>query len=95
MKNCPVNRESANNAIRIWGPSTANLKGKTTRSHNEPVVINNEMIHPVPHDIMKLHSNITIGMDVMKVNGVPLLVTISTVLHYAALFELKDMSMPQ
>ena len=81
MKNCPVNRESARNAISIWGPSKANLKGKTTRSQGDPVVINDNMVYPVPHDIMRLHSDVTIGMDIMKVNGIPFLMIISTVRH--------------
>ena len=65
MKNFPVDRVSANNAVIIWGPSTANLKGKTTRSNTDPVVINDETIYPVPIEIMKIHGEITIGMDMM------------------------------
>ena len=91
MKNCPIDRVSANNAAIIWVPSTANLKGKTTRANNDPVVINDETIHPVPIKIMKIHGEVAIGMDIMKINGVPFLATISTVLHFDALYELKDM----
>ena len=91
MKNCPVDRVLANNAVSIWAPRAANLKGKTTLSNTNPGVINDETIHPVPTVIMKLHSKVTICMDIMKVIGVPLLITISAVLHFAALFELKDL----
>ena len=84
LKNCPISREAVRNPVKIWGPSTTNLKSKTTRSSTEVVVISEEIIHPVPPEIMEAHGNVSIGIDIMKVNGIPFLVTISTVLYYAA-----------
>ena len=40
---------------------------------------------------MEVYGNVAISIDIMKVNIVSFLVTISTVLHYAAIFELIDM----
>ena len=91
LKNCPVSREAVANAIKIWGPSKANLQGKTTRSSEEAVIVNAETVRPVPPEIMEAHSDVSIGMDIMKVNEIPFLVTISTVLHYAAFFELANL----
>ena len=39
-----------------------------------------------------MYGNVAIGMDIMKVNGIPFIVNISTSLDYTASYELKDMS---
>ena len=40
---------------------------------------------------METHSIVSIEMDIMKVNGIPILVIISTVLYYATFFELVNL----
>ena len=52
LKNYPINREAVKNSTKIWDPSVANMKGKTTRSSTEPVVVDGETIHPVPPENM-------------------------------------------
>ena len=40
---------------------------------------------------MEAQGRVSISMDIMEVNGIPFLVIISTVLQYAACFDLSDM----
>ena len=93
LKNCTVSRKSVVNAIKIWGPSKTNLQDTTNRSSAEAFVVNEETVHLVLPKIIETHVNVSVGMDIMKVNGILFLVTISTVLHYATFYELEDLKM--
>jgi hypothetical protein len=71
---CPVTMCDIKNARRIFGPNLANLRGKTTRTKPEHVRADYVKI---PQDFMELHKYMTIVADVMFVNGLPFMVTLS------------------
>jgi hypothetical protein len=74
IANCPVAMRNIQNAHQIFDPDLANLRGKTTRTKPEHVKADYVKI---PQDFMELHKYLTIVADVMFVNGLPFLVTLS------------------
>jgi hypothetical protein len=74
IKNCPVTSIDITNANKIFGTDVATLKGKTVRMTHPPVVTDYVQI---PNEIMSLNRNITLAIDLMFVNGLPFMVSIS------------------
>ena len=74
LSNCPVTPRDVLIANKLFGPDVSALKGKITRQ-GPPIVES-----PVSVDttsILKYYSKITLCVDLMYVNKVPLLVTLS------------------
>ena len=94
LNNSPITRESARHAECIWGPSVPNLDGKTTRSKAGAVQLNEECISPIPPQILINHPVVILGMDIVKVNGIPFLTTISRVIKLGTATELPDTKAP-
>ena len=74
INNCPVTTEDIDNADIIYGPDVPALKGKTVRTQSQPVTTD---VVKIPPEILSLHKNVTLTGDVMFVNGIPFLVTLS------------------
>jgi hypothetical protein len=74
ITNCPVTSKDVANANTIFGPDLATLKGKTVRITPPPVATDYVQI---PNEIMSLNHNVTLAIDIMFVNGLPFLVSIS------------------
>ena len=89
--NSPVTREAVHNTIKMWGPSVPSMKGKTTRSSPDSVDINVEHITIIPPYILENHANIVLCVDVMKVNKVPFLAIIGTIVKFGSVSELRNM----
>ena len=78
--NFPITREAGRNSVRIWGPSEDNLKGKTTRAKSNPVATGEDVITLLPSQVLEAHGSITLGVDIIEVNGTSFLVTYGRVL---------------
>jgi hypothetical protein len=74
IKNRPVTYINITNANKIFGPDLATLKGKTVRITPPPVMIDYVQI---PKEIMSLSRNVILAIDIMFVNGLPFMVSIS------------------
>jgi hypothetical protein len=74
LPNCPITSRDILAADDIFGPDIGSIKGKTTRS--TPSRVRPGMID-IPADIISHYRDITICADVMFVNKIPFLVTIS------------------
>ena len=74
IHNCPVTIEHVEAADRIFGLDVASLKEKTTRPPSPIVRTNVIAVTPV---IRKYHNNVELVADMMFVNEIPILVTLS------------------
>lgn len=74
IPNCPVTVLDINNAEFIWGPDIGSLKGKTVRRQPPAVRVTGT---DIPVSIMQQHKDVTLSVDVMKVAGIPFLMSIS------------------
>ena len=72
--NCPVTPADVEAAEQIFGPDIGSLKGKTTR-RNPPIV--DSPITSVLANILERYCDVTLCVDIMYVNRVAMLVSIS------------------
>ena len=70
----------------------SNLQGKSTRSTQGRVILNN--VCPIPPMLLTRHQNIILGIDVVKVNGVRFLDTYSRVVKFCTASEIHDTEIP-
>ena len=94
LLNSPITRKCVRNAVNIWGPSVANLKGKTTRERSRLVLLGASTITPLPPQILALHKSVTLGVDIMKVIGLPFLVSYSRMIKFGTTTELVNTKAP-
>lgn len=74
LDNCLVTVENIEVAKKVYGSDVAALKGKTTRP-KLPVVRQHVLV--VPPVIRQYHNDVKLVADVMFVNKLPFLVTLS------------------
>jgi hypothetical protein len=74
LQNCPITKTDILAAEDIFGPNLGSLKGKTVR-HNTPHM--RAETHEMLCKIMSIHHDVTLCADIMFVNQIPFLVTIS------------------
>lgn len=79
LSNCDVKAQDVINARRIFGPDVGSLKGKTVRQKEPHVELS---ITPIPEDIMERHRQLVVCFDIMYVNGIAFLVSISRALKF-------------
>jgi len=79
IKNCPVTVEDIDKSEKIFGPDISSMKGKVTRKKPTPVV---EDTIKLPHELRLAQMNITLCVDVIHVNSLTFLTTISRNLYY-------------
>ena len=73
ISNCPCTSKDVKIAEKIFGPDIGSLKGKTVRSKPNKVYTEEIKECRIPVE----YRDVTLGMDVMHVNGAGLLVTVS------------------
>jgi hypothetical protein len=88
IKNCDVTRQDIVNAEDIFGPERGSLKGKTVRKASDQVRSGD--LVPIPATILAHYRKIVLCVDVMKVNKLPFLVTISRAIKFGTVAWLKN-----
>jgi hypothetical protein len=68
IPNCPINRSDIVAAEDLFGPDVHSLKGKTVRRGEKHVTSD---VSPIPRDILSLHREVTLCVDIMYVNKLP------------------------
>jgi hypothetical protein len=92
IKNCDVTRQDIVNAEDIFGPDSGSLKGKTVRKASDQV--RSGGLVPIPATIMDHYRRIVLCVDVMKVNKIPFLVSISRAIKFGTVAWLKNSKAP-
>jgi len=88
LPNCPVTTDDVTAATNIFGPDIGSLKGKTVRKTQKAII---ESITPIPIDIYNKYKMVTLCIDVMYVNNIPFLTSISRHLRFGTVEWLKDL----
>ena len=76
IPNCPATIQDIKNVEFIWGGVIGSLKGKTVLCQSPAIRVTGADI-PLP--VMQEYKNVTLSVDVMKVTGIPFLITVSKV----------------
>jgi hypothetical protein len=88
-RNCPVTIEDLKIAQKIFGPDIGALKGKSTTSKPQPV--KSDLIE-IPDELRSQSQDITLCIDIMFVNGLPMSTSIDHSVRFRALVALDDRS---
>ena len=88
IPNCPVTTQDILTAEAIWGPDIGSLKGKTVRRKPMPIRITGT---DIPLQIMQKYRDVTLSVDVMKVTGIPFLMSISRHIKFGSSGKLDTM----
>ena len=76
--------------MSIWGTSIPKLNRKIKRTRGIPVALNDQTIASIPPHILQHHPVVVISIDVVRINGIPFLSTISIIIKLGTCTELLD-----
>jgi hypothetical protein len=74
VRNMDISVSAITNARQLFGPDLGGVRGKTVR--RRPAAVRPEYVG-IPDDLYERIKNVTLTADVMFVNGLPFLVTLS------------------
>ena len=87
LLNARITVEDINHAEHIFGKDLGSIVGKTTRAKPQHVVTDQVLIPP---DIMIFHRNVILSADIMYIDRVPFLLTISRDIQFTTVERLVD-----
>ena len=82
IANCPITPADVEAAEHMLGPDIGSLKGKTTRQN--PHIVESP-VTPVPTEILKRYQKVTLCIDIMYVNRVAMVVSISRSIKFGTI----------
>ena len=89
IPNCPSTTRDLGNAEYIWGKDLGSIKAKTVR--RKPRQRQVSMGTNIPLTIMQQYRDVTLSTDIMKVMGIPFLMSISKHIKFGSGGRLLDM----
>jgi hypothetical protein len=92
IKNCPVTADDVNIAEKMFGGDIGALKGKSTRSRPTPV---KDDLVDIPPKLLEQHQDLTYCMDIMYVNGMPMMTGINQSIRFRGLVPLASRVAPE
>jgi len=87
LTNCPVTVADVDAAKKIFGPNIGTLKGKSTIPTSP--VVKDDLVE-IPMEIKELHKDIILCIDIMFVNGIPMLTCIDRSLRFCSLVPMEN-----
>jgi len=87
LKDCPVNSQDVDVALKVWGNQVPMLKGKTVRW--KPPVVTEDVVQ-VPKQIWLLHRRVTLVIDIVFVNKIPYFATLSLRICFLSVTHLSN-----
>ena len=91
IKDCPVTVQDIDIAQQIWGKNIAALKGKTARG--KPNAVAKDFVK-VPMELMKLHHEVYLTVDIFFVNKIPFFLTLSRKICFTTVNHLGNRTVP-
>ena len=86
IKNCPITLEDIDIAEKIFGKDIHILKGKAVRTKPIPVI--NDYVE-IPKELKEIHKNIELCVDIMYIQGIMFLVTISRKIKFITIQSIE------
>jgi len=80
LLNCCITKEDIIHAEDILGPNLGSLKGNTTCKTSSKVILN--ICDNLPEGLLKVYSDVIIVMDMMYINKIPFVITMSRAIHF-------------
>ena len=90
IHNCPVSVDNVNTAEDVFGKDIFALKGKTTRQ--SPFAVTIDTID-IPPEMVKLHNDIFLGIDIFCANGLAFFITASSKIKLVTTEEIRSKNM--
>jgi hypothetical protein len=92
LRNCPITTDDANHALKIYGTNVDALRGKTTWTTPEHVP-SNQLRPALPFEILDAHKEVTLCVDLVFVDGITFLGSVSRNKHFTTAERLPTRSM--
>jgi hypothetical protein len=92
IRNCTVTSTDVATANKIFGPDHPTLRGKTIRITPPPVVT---YYIQIPREIVTLNRNVTLLIDIVFVNSLPFMVSVSRKIKFTTVEYLHGWKQPQ
>jgi hypothetical protein len=87
LNNCPVTKADIVAAEDIFGPELGCLKGKTTR--RKPAMVR-QIVEMLPPEIMSRYRNVTLCIDIMYVNKIPMIDSLSRNIKFGTVEDVSN-----
>ncbi|KAG7361119.1 hypothetical protein IV203_036219 [Nitzschia inconspicua] len=87
LRGCPVTKRLIQIASDVFGPNLGSLKGKTVHRPSKHVQPHTD---PVPPSILERHRDVILATDIMFVNKIPFLLTVSCNLRFVTITDISN-----